>query len=225
MAENPSGAAGGDPSMDEILASIRRILSDEEKAAKAKQPDDGVLRLDPSMLVETPEHEASPPGLASAQAEPAPIDEQSFDEMMREATRAGAAEMFAPAAPEPPAPEPAVAEAPAPEPAVREPPSFALPPEPEPESPALTPATVLSSSESLIAPETAAMAASAVGTLMKTLAAERNSAVYRGGPTIEDVVRAEIRPLLKAWLDQHLPGMVERFVRAEIERVVGRAAG
>jgi cell pole-organizing protein PopZ len=36
-------------------------------------------------------------------------------------------------------------------------------------------------------------------------------------------VREELRPLLKDWLDQHLPGLVERLVRSEIERVVGRA--
>jgi cell pole-organizing protein PopZ len=47
--------------------------------------------------------------------------------------------------------------------------------------------------------------------------------VHSGGPTLEDVVRAEIRPLLKTWLDVNLPPLVERLVRAEIERVVGRA--
>ncbi len=36
-------------------------------------------------------------------------------------------------------------------------------------------------------------------------------------------VRAELRPLMKEWLDTHLPPLVERLVRAEIERVVGRA--
>ena len=46
--------------------------------------------------------------------------------------------------------------------------------------------------------------------------------VNRGGPTIEDLVREEMRPLLKEWLDTHLPPLVERLVRAEIERVVGR---
>jgi cell pole-organizing protein PopZ len=46
-----------------------------------------------------------------------------------------------------------------------------------------------------------------------------------GGPTLEDMVREEIRPLLKAWLDENLPPVVERLVRAEIERVVGRAVG
>ncbi len=44
----------------------------------------------------------------------------------------------------------------------------------------------------------------------------------RTDPTIEDLVREELRPLLKAWLDENLPPLVERLVRAEIERVVGR---
>jgi cell pole-organizing protein PopZ len=37
------------------------------------------------------------------------------------------------------------------------------------------------------------------------------------------LVRDEIRPILKEWLDANLPSMVERLVRAEIERVVNRA--
>ena len=37
--------------------------------------------------------------------------------------------------------------------------------------------------------------------------------------TLEDLVREMLRPLLKGWLDDNLPGMVERIVRQEIERV------
>ena len=37
--------------------------------------------------------------------------------------------------------------------------------------------------------------------------------------TLEDLVREMLRPMLKTWLDDNLPGMVERLVRAEIERV------
>jgi uncharacterized protein len=66
-------------------------------------------------------------------------------------------------------------------------------------------------------------AEASVGSLVRTLTAERTTQVYTGGPTIEDMVRAELRPLLKQWLDTNLPGMVERLVRTEIERVVGRA--
>ena len=37
--------------------------------------------------------------------------------------------------------------------------------------------------------------------------------------TLEDLVKEMLRPLLKAWLDDNLPNMVEKIVRAEIERV------
>ena len=37
--------------------------------------------------------------------------------------------------------------------------------------------------------------------------------------TLEDLVQDMLRPMLKSWLDENLPGMVERLVRAEIERV------
>ncbi len=78
-------------------------------------------------------------------------------------------------------------------------------------------------SAGLVAPEAAAATAHSVGSLVRTLAAERAVQVHSGGPTIEDIVREEIRPLLKQWLDSNLPPMVERLVRAEIERVVGRS--
>jgi uncharacterized protein len=41
----------------------------------------------------------------------------------------------------------------------------------------------------------------------------------QNGRTIEDLVRDMLRPMLKTWLDDNLPGLVERLVRAEIERV------
>ena len=37
--------------------------------------------------------------------------------------------------------------------------------------------------------------------------------------TLEDLVKEMLRPLLNAWLDDNLPGLVERLVRTEIERV------
>lgn len=41
--------------------------------------------------------------------------------------------------------------------------------------------------------------------------------------TLEDIVRDLLRPLLQTWLDENLPGIVERLVREEIARVVGEA--
>ena len=37
--------------------------------------------------------------------------------------------------------------------------------------------------------------------------------------TLEDLVKEMLRPLLKSWLDDNLPSLVERIVRTEIERV------
>jgi cell pole-organizing protein PopZ len=42
-----------------------------------------------------------------------------------------------------------------------------------------------------------------------------------GDPVLDDLVRETLRPMLQAWLDAHLPELVERLVRAEIARVVG----
>jgi uncharacterized protein len=148
--------------MEDILASIRRILSEDEAPpagsppAEAEPAGDGVLVLDPAMMVPDPAHEAAP-------------------------------------VPEPP-PHPIAVP----------------PPPPEVDAPVL------------VAPETAAAAAHSVDGLVRALA-DRTTRVRSGGPTIEDLVREELRPLLKAWLDANLPPLVERLVRAEIERVVGRA--
>lgn len=73
----------------------------------------------------------------------------------------------------------------------------------------------------LVAPEAAAAATASVGALLRTLS-ERGAQISRGGPTLEDMVREEMRPLVKEWLDANLPGLVERLVRAEIERLVNR---
>lgn len=60
----------------------------------------------------------------------------------------------------------------------------------------------------------------AVGSLRSALRDQRALQSHRGGPTIEDVVREEIRPLLSEWLDVNLPSLVERLVRSEIARIV-----
>jgi cell pole-organizing protein PopZ len=161
--------------MEDILASIRRILSEDETPAGGDNPSmppagqpsgavggaDSVLVLEPSMMVqETPR---------------------------------------------------VVAEAPV------------ATPTPMPPAPIAAPPTTVEEMPSLVAPEAAAAASSSVSTLMRTLAAERTMQVHSGGLTIEDIVREELRPMLKAWLDANLPSLVEHLVRAEIERLVSRA--
>ena len=66
--------------------------------------------------------------------------------------------------------------------------------------------------ESLISAATTAAVDSAFNTLAQTV-------LVQNGRTLEDLVRELLRPMLKTWLDDNLPNLVERLVRAEIERV------
>jgi uncharacterized protein len=199
-----------DPSMEEILASIRRILNEDETAPPPETP-----RAEPPRA-EAPRPETPRPEASVAEArrpEPAPAGtapaEDDDDILVLDRSMLVSTPEDEPAAPraEPPAPPPPVAFDPPP------PDAFAVPP----------PDAMPMREAALLAPEAAAAAASSVDGLLRTLAASRSTQVHRGGPTIEDLVREEMRPLLQDWLNQHLPGLVERLVRAEIERVVGRA--
>jgi cell pole-organizing protein PopZ len=64
----------------------------------------------------------------------------------------------------------------------------------------------------LLSQETTAAVDSAFNSLAQTV-------LVQNARTLEDLVREMLRPLLKSWLDDNLPGLVERLVRAEIERV------
>jgi hypothetical protein len=57
---------------------------------------------------------------------------------------------------------------------------------------------------------------SAVESAFNTLA---HTVLSNNARTLEDLVKEMLRPMLKSWLDDNLPGMVERIVKAEIERV------
>ena len=43
-----------------------------------------------------------------------------------------------------------------------------------------------------------------------------------GGNTLEALVRELLRPMLKDWLDAHLPELVEQLVSREIARITGK---
>jgi cell pole-organizing protein PopZ len=219
---NVTGQDGADPSMEEILASIRRILNEDEAprqpvpplAPSASEPallaveaDEDVLVLNRTMLVSAPEDE--PPIQPLSRMEES--DPVATDEGAVEAAEVAPGET--PPASIEPDNEPVAAAEPMPQ----------FDPTPVVPAMALVGAPPTTPAIGLLAPEAAAAAASSVDGLLRMLAASRSTQTHRGGPTIEDLVREEIRPLLKEWLDSHLPALVERQVRSEIERVVGRA--
>jgi cell pole-organizing protein PopZ len=232
-----------EPSMEEILASIRRIIADDEakpaeKAAGPAPPVSSASSGAPPVAKPAVAADIPPPAIAAAKAAPAkapvpnpPAASNSQDDI--DAMLAGLdaatseAEVRPPlpdgdvfdltdemALPDPqPAPfrtvEPeddlefseAVA-ASAPPRAQRQP---AFEPPPLYESPVPPPQQILSRST-----------VSAVESAFNTLA---NTVLSNNARTLEDLVREMLRPMLKSWLDDNLPGLVERIVKAEIERV------
>jgi len=249
-----------EPSMEEILASIRRIIADDEaKPAAAEKAAPSPPTPQPSS---PPPPSPSPAAAAAKPEKPAPAP----------AARAPVAPPAAPAPakaaapiapPPPPAPAPAVSnsqddidallngldEATTPEeirPAA---------PEPEPE------VDVLDLTDEMALPDPAPQAAfrkveppddleftetaakaplrdmafdlpppspmdsppilsrstvSAVESAFNSLA---HTVLSNNARTLEDLVKEMLRPMLKSWLDDNLPRLVERIVKAEIERV------
>ncbi|MGL5117474.1 MAG: DUF2497 domain-containing protein [Beijerinckiaceae bacterium] len=66
--------------------------------------------------------------------------------------------------------------------------------------------------ERLVSPSTDRMVSGAFGSLANTI-------LSKNARTLEDLMQDMMRPMIKDWLDDHLPLIVERLVRAEIERV------
>jgi cell pole-organizing protein PopZ len=226
IANTGGPASSAEPSMEEILASIRRILKDDQPGAEAEAEEE-VFVLDSSMVVK--------PGTgAPAPAEPAPEFTPHYE----------------PAAePEPAfeAPDPAPAfVAPAFEEAMQSPPHFSSEPAAEQATPNFEPNEIEAGGYSnpanteaqnmsddaqenfqrpdgLVSDAATDAAAGSIGALIRTISSDRQIAIGRANLTLEDLVREELRPLLKAWLDTNLPALVERIVRAEIQRVIERS--
>jgi uncharacterized protein len=84
---------------------------------------------------------------------------------------------------------------------------------PEPQAPAAPPPALRAADEQgLLSPRTTAAVDLAFNTLAQTV-------LVHNSRSLEDLVREMLKPMLRAWLDDNLPGLVERLVRAEIERV------
>jgi len=201
-------ATESEPTMEEILASIRRIIDEDEQPAEDAAAE------------EAPAAEAQP----EPEPEPeAPADEDVLELTDRVEEPAGGTEPLAveddlmivdrdeDEVVEAPEPEP-VAEAPMPEPEP-EPEPVAAAPEPEPE-PAPEP---IVDEDALLDQTTATAAAGAFSALNENLKIASGD-----GTTLETIVRELMRPMLKQWLDSNLPRIVEEKVEAEIARVSRR---
>ena len=161
------------PSIEEILASIRRIIAEDEKrdpepAAAAKRNSD-VLDL-----TEALEEDGSVRHIAPNAA---------------------------PAAPIPPLPDGRI--------------------EPDPPRPpqGVKPERLVSEG----AAEAVAAGFARLGAVPRERRRDGDMLLGAGERTLEDIVRDLLRPMLQAWLDNNLPALVERLVRAEIARMADEA--
>ena len=240
--------------MEEILASIRRIIADDEaKPAAAEKtappppssqsnppPPAPVAAAAPAKL-EKPapapaaRAPAAPPAAPAPAKAAAPIapppppaqapavsnSQDDIDALLNGLDEATTAEEIRPAAPEPdvleltdemalpePPPQPAFKKIEPPDDlefteavarATPREPVFDPPPSPMDAPPMLSRSTV-----------------SAVESAFNSLA---HTVLSNNARTLEDLVKEMLRPMLKSWLDDNLPGLVERIVKAEIERV------
>jgi cell pole-organizing protein PopZ len=208
-------AKAQEPSMEEILASIRRIIADDESKVRAPEP---VKAAAPSPRPAVPSPKAVEPAPVRVSAPP-PVSaatQEEIDAMLAGFDAAPAAdraddgvadvldltESMAAPTQQPPVfrtvesqSDVFFSEEPEPAPRVEERRSAPIPME----------ASLLSSSTS-----------AAVDSAFNTLA---HTVLTQNARTLEDLVKEMMRPMLKSWLDDNLPGLVERVVRAEIERV------
>lgn len=191
-----------EPSMEEILASIRRIIADDQNAkAEVVEPVRAAPPLPENDDVLDLAEVAQPVRKPAAFEEP----EIAFREAPRDADGQidfDAIDFGDELEPEPePMPPPRAVAPPEPPPPAPQP----VPREPEPAPPS-TPHDRL----------TSAVTDASVAQAFQMLSGPLMSSQAR---TMEEVVQDMLRPMLKDWLDENLPTMVERLVRAEIERV------
>ncbi|BCP53446.1 hypothetical protein K32_20630 [Kaistia sp. 32K] len=197
--------------MEEILASIRRIISEDDSglgALKSADADNAPARL-PSVPVSAADIDA----LFSARVnEFAPIEPPRAEPARVELPRVELPP--APVAPSQPAVEPRMLRT-------------TLPPLPEPaqavarvERPA-PPAPIKSATDDL--PHNAPLLSQAAdAAVMSAFGDLSNTVLSANSRTLDDLVKEMLRPMLKNWLDSNLPPLVERLVRDEIERLSRR---
>jgi uncharacterized protein len=184
-------AKAQEPSMEEILASIRRIISDENGSGEpASKP--------------VPERPAPPPLVSAAKptiplaSPPAPPPQEPDVLELTDMVETKSEPVFKPVE----------------RPDVEFRDQVRKRPEPEPLASAPLPvhsAYPTRLDEQLLSQRASEAVSAAFGTLANTM--------FEGSRTIEDVVREMLKPMLQTWLEDNLPSLVERLVRAEIERV------
>ncbi|MBU1347515.1 MAG: DUF2497 domain-containing protein [Alphaproteobacteria bacterium] len=197
-----------EPTMEEILASIRRIISEDDAPADAAAPaaepepesEPSTDEPSPALMDATPSMQEDEPA-----SEPEPEEEilDLTDRYEAPPTESiGDLDVSGPGEPEP-EPFPTAFAEPEPAPAAKEP----------------SPSASSVDHDALVGETASASAASAFAGLSAAFRQPEPIPTGGVGPTIDDLARALLRPMLKDWLDANLPGIVEAAVKKEVERI------
>jgi cell pole-organizing protein PopZ len=227
-----SKPATKEPSMDEILSSIRQIIADDDAASVAKpapvaaKPEPAApepLVLSPAQMVPMPPPAAPAPPKSDFSAimaglDAAPVAMPEDEDFSGEPELVDPEDVAFEAEIEPEPVRPVAIAAPPPPPA---PMPVARVPEPPPRpiasvahaAPMPDPTLSSDMAEQLLAPAAEAAARGA----MARLGEMGNTGI--GAMTVEAMIRDMLRPMLKDWLDENLPALVEGMVEKEIARI------
>ena len=188
-------SASNDPSMDDILASIRKIISDDEARAQVNSQQGSRPEAAPSPA-------AGPP--AGSPTGPQPQSEGRDDVLLLTDLIEGPKADATPAGTDPLAQRSGRR-------------ARRRRRRPLPSRPwwAPTPPTARQR-------HFARLSQTAQDNMPPPVAADPGPVVGGSGKTVEDIVKEMLRPMLKEWLDRNLPQMVERFVEREIVRLTRR---
>jgi cell pole-organizing protein PopZ len=231
-----------EPSMEEILASIRRIIADDEaKPAAAEKPASPAAAAKPAVMKDIPPSAIAPapkPVAVAPKPVPAPPPPPPAPEPVASNNQDDIDAMLASL--DAATPEADIRPAPQPEPEAD---VFELTdemalPDPVPPPPAssfskIEPEDDIEFSETKTsrrqpayeppfenaAPARPMLSHSTVSAVESAFNSLANTVLSNNARTLEDLVKEMLRPMLKSWLDDNLPGLVERIVKAEIERV------
>jgi uncharacterized protein len=200
-------AKSQEPSMEEILASIRRIIAEDDSEKPAQRPTETAgVEPNPDAAAASPEAEramdAPPPASPAARIGALSANAKAA----RSSTVLDLTEPMAPSASRSasPAVDSDLASA---------------SPAPTDHTGANEAVSVSQSSGADDAARGGLMSSATSAAVDSAFNAIAQTVLVHNARTLEDLVREMLRPMLKVWLDDNLPGMVERLVRAEIERV------
>jgi len=217
------GDISAEPSMEDILSSIKRIIAEEgetgtaasraRRASRIMNPQaepggfghDEILELSDPVRASDDEAPGAPAAESSAPY-PRPIPAPVESILKQRVHMPSSKPALTPLASPEPADEEIADSIPA-TPAV----------DPVPAAPAVDPGPAPRAPDPILSPRAADASRGSLDALSRLVVKPE----VAGSDSLEGLVREMLRPMLREWLDAHLPAMVETMVSREIARITG----